>query len=98
MFKFISDLFLKVIRTLKPIFKAVFTTAFQIFLEKIKDIATQSIVQMAGTNLGNEEKRAQVFKDIKKYAAAKMLTFNDSDINLAIEVFFKSLKADGVIK
>ena len=97
-FNFLSDLFLKVFRSLKPIFKAVFTTAFQMFLDKIKDIATESITKMASTDMNDDAKRAQVFKDIKAYAMAKMLNFNDSDIFLAIELFHKNLKANRVIK
>jgi hypothetical protein len=97
-FTFLSDLFLKVFRTLKPIFKAVFTTAFQMFLDKIKDVAMQSITRLSNTDLKDDEKRSIAFKDIKAYATEKMLTFNDSDIFLAIEIFHKSLKANRVIK
>jgi hypothetical protein len=98
MFKFISDLFLKVFRTLKPIFAAVFNTAFQILLEKLKDIATNSITTLAATDLTSEAKRQQAFDDIKKYAVSKMLTVSSSDINLIIEVIYKQLKNQGVIK
>ncbi len=98
MFKWISDLFLKVIRIVKPILLAVFTSAFQILLAKLKDIAANSITTLASTNLTNEEKRNTAFKDIKTYAIEKMLSVSDSDINLIIEVIYKQLKNQGVIK
>jgi len=98
MFNWIRDLFLRVIRVVKPILLAVFTAAFQILLAKLKDIATESITKLAMTDLTNEEKRGQAFKDIKSYAMSKMLSVNDSDINLIIEVIYKQLKNQGVVK
>lgn len=98
MFKFISDLFLKVFKTIKSILKAVFTAGFQLLLEKLKDVATQSITKLATTDLSNEEKRGQVFKDIKEYAIKRALSVNDRDINLIIEIIYNQLRNDGVIK
>jgi len=97
MFKWIRDLFLRVIRTLKPIFLAVFTTAYQIFLDRIKTIATESIVRMSTSDLSNTDKREQAFKDIKEYAIKEALSFDNSDIYLAIEIFHKKLKKQGVL-
>lgn len=96
-FSWISGLFLKVIRTIKPILAEVFHTAFQILLEKLKDVAAQSIITLSETQLSNEEKRNQAFKDIKKYAVEKMLTVNDSDINLILEIIYKQLKNKGIV-
>jgi len=77
---------------------AVFDAAMQILLAKLKDIATESITKLATTDLSNEEKRNQAFKDIKTYAISKALTFDNSDIYLIIEVIHKQLKKQGIIK
>lgn len=98
MFNWIRDLFLKVIRVVKPILLAVFTSAFQILLAKLKDIATESITKLATTDMTNEAKRSQAFKDIKSYAINKALSVNDSDVNLILEVIYKQLKNQGIVK
>lgn len=96
-FSWVSDLFLKVFRALKPIFLAVFDAAFQILLAKLKEVATSSIKKLAASDLSSEQKRSAAFKEIKAYAIAQCLTVNDSDIYLAIEIFHKALKKQGVI-
>ena len=98
MFKFISDLFLRISRILKPILLAIFDAAFQTLMERLKNIATESITKLAATNLSNSEKRNLAFNDIKRCAAQEMITVKDSDINLIIELFVRSLKKRGVIK
>lgn len=98
MFKFISDLFLKVFKTIKSILKSVFTASFQLLLERLKDIATESITKLATTDMSNFQKREQAFKDIKTYALTKALSVNDRDINLIIETIYSQLKNDGIIK
>lgn len=98
MFKFISDLFLKVFRAVKSILKAVLTASFQLLLEKLKDIATESITKLATTDLSNDEKRGQAFKDIQAYAIRKALSVNDRDIFLVIEIIYTQLRNDGIIK
>ncbi len=98
MFNWIRDLFLKVIRAVKPILLAVFTSAFQILLARLQNIATESITKLATTDMSNEEKRKQAFQDIKSYAISKALSVNDRDINLIIETIYNSLKNQGVIK
>jgi hypothetical protein len=97
-FSFISGLFLKIFRVLKPIFLAVFDAAMQILMAKLKDIATQSITRLASTDLNNEDKRRQAFQDIKTYAISKAISVSDSEINLIIEVFVRALKKQKVIK
>ena len=98
MFKFISDLFLKVFKTIKSILKAVFTASFQLLLERLKDISAESITKLATTDLSNEDKRSQAFKEIKEYALSNTLKFTNSDIFLIIEIIHKQLKNDGIIK
>lgn len=98
MFKWISDMFLKVLKTVKSILFAVFTASFQLLLEKLKNIATASIIRLASTDLSNSEKREQAFSDIKGYAIKQAITFTDSDLNLIIEIIYKQLKNDGVVK
>lgn len=98
MFGWIKDIFLKVIRAIKPIMLAVFDAAMQILLAKLKDIATESITKLATTDLNNEDKRKQTFVDIKSYAIARAISVNDSEINLIIEVMVRALKKQGIIK
>ena len=98
MFSWIRDIFLKVIRVLKPIMLAVFDTAFQLFLARIKEIATASIAKLATSDLSDSEKRETAFKDIKAYAIQEALKCDSSDIYLAIEIFYKALKKSGAIK
>ncbi len=98
MFRWISDLFLKVFRAVKSILKAVFTAAFQLLLERLKDIATESITKLATADLSSSEKREQAFKEIKAYALQKALFFNDRDISLVIEIIYSQLRNDGIIK
>lgn len=98
MFNWIRDLFLKVIRVIKPILLAVFTSAFQILLERLKDIAAQSITKLSTTDMSNSEKRNLAFNEIKKYAVDKMLSCNDRDINLILEIIYSQLRNNGVIK
>ncbi len=52
---------------------------------------------MSTSDLKNSAKRKQVFKDIKEYAMKEALSFDDSDIYLAIEIFHKQLKKQGVV-
>ena len=98
MFNFITGLFLKVFRTIKSILKAVFTASFQLLMERLKDIATESITKLATTDLSNDDKRNQAFSEIKEYALSKALSFTNSDIYLIIEIIHKQLKNDGVIR
>ena len=97
-FSWVSDLFLKVFRVLKPYMLAVFDTAFQILLAKLEEVATPSIKKLAASDLSSEQKRSAAFKEIKAYAIAQCLTVNDSDIYLAIEIFHKALKKQGIIE
>ena len=98
MWNWISDLFLKVFKTVKSILKAVFTAGFQLLLERLKDIATESITRLATTDMSNEDKRKEAFRDIQAYALTKALSFSNSDINLIIEIIYKQLKNDNIIK
>jgi len=98
MIQWLKNFFSKALKIVNAILKAVFTSAFKILMAKLQDIATMSITKLASTDLSNEEKRNQAFKEIKGYAMSQALSFNDRDINLIIETIYSSLKNQGVIK
>jgi hypothetical protein len=93
----IKNFFDKAFKLVSAIIKSVFTSAFKMLMARLSDIATDSITKLATTDLSSGEKREQAFKDIKAAALERALTFNDSDINLIIEIFHKNLKDAGVI-
>ena len=97
-FNWIKNILSKAFRLVTEILKEVFDIAFKILMAKLQDIATQSITKLATSDLSNEAKRAQVFTEIKTYAIEQMISFNDRDINLIIEVIYSNLKKQGIIK
>jgi hypothetical protein len=97
-FNWLKNIFSKAFRLVTEILKEVFDIAFKILMAKLQDIATQSITKLATTDLSNEVKRSQAFTEIKTYAIEKMISFNDRDINLIIEVIYNNLKKQGIIK
>lgn len=97
-FNWFKNIFSKAFRIVTEILKEVFDITFKILMAKLKDIATESITKLATTDLSNESKRNQAFQDIKTYAIEKMISVNDRDINLILEVIYNSLKKQGVIK
>jgi hypothetical protein len=97
-FNWLKNIFDKAFRLVSDILKEVFDIAFKILMAKLQDIATESITKLATTDLSSAEKRNQAFADIKTYAIQKMISVNDSDINLIIEVIVKNLKKTGIIK
>lgn len=97
-FNWLRNIFSKAFRVVTDILKEVFDIGFKILMAKLKDIAIESITKLATTDLTNSEKREIVFKDIKKYAIEKMISVNDRDVNLIIEVIYNSLKKKGIIK
>ncbi len=92
MFNWIRDLFLKVVKAVKPFLLSVFNSATQIAIAAIKDIALASVEKLAATDLSNEEKRNQAFQEIKGYAITKGITVRDSLIFLVIEMAVNALK------
>ncbi len=97
-FNWLKNIFDKAFRLISDILKEVFDIAFKILMAKLQDIATESITKLASTDLSNSEKRETAFKEIKKYAIEKAISFNDRDVNLIIEVIYNSLKKKGIIK
>lgn len=98
MLNWLKNIFIKALRIINTILGIVFDAAFKILMAKLQDIATESIKKLATTDLTNEQKRNQAFKEIKEYALARAISVSDSDINIIIEVFYKALKKQGVIK
>ena len=98
MFGWIKNIFVKALRIVNFVLRTVFDAAFKVLMAKLQDIATESIKELAKTDLSNNEKREEVFGRIKNYAITRAITVSDSDINIIIEVFYKALKKQGVIK
>lgn len=97
-FQNIKNFFDKAFKLISIILKSVFSVAFKMLMARLSDVATESITKMATSDLSSKDKREAVFQDIKSAALERMLTFNDSDIYLIIEVFHKALKEQGVIE
>ncbi len=98
MFGWFKNIFVKALRIVNFVLRTVFDAAFKVLMAKLQDIATESIKELAKTDLSNNEKREEVFGRIKNYAITRAITVSDSDINIIIEVFYKALKKQGVIK
>jgi hypothetical protein len=93
MFKKIMDWFKGlIIPALGDFFKAVFTKAKQEAISALKDIAVQTVLSLADTDLSNEEKRKAAFSKIKNYAVTRGIEAKDSTINLLLEMAVASLK------
>jgi len=97
-FKWLKNLFFRVRDTIRSILIAVFHASFQLLLEKLKDVATNAITTLATTDLSNEQKRQEAFKQIQQYAMAQALSIKDREIFLIIEIIYSQLKNDGIIK
>jgi hypothetical protein len=91
-FNFISDLFLKVYRVLKPIFLAVFDKVFQELIVILADVAKEAIKKAAATDLNNDAKRNLALNEVKEYAIKRCLTVSDSQILLIIQIMFNLMK------
>ena len=98
MFGWIRILFNKAFKIAKALIKAAFTSAFEILMAKLQDIAQESIIKLASSNLGNAEKRSQAFQEVKAKAIEKLLSFNDRDIDLIVQTTYNALRNEGVIK
>ena len=91
-FNWVRDLFLKVIRAIKPIFLEVFDRVMQELIAILKDVAMEAIKKAAQTDLSNDEKRNLALKEVKEYAIKRSLAVTDSQILLVIQIIFNLLK------
>ena len=97
MITWIKSLFSRALRIARALIKAAFTSAFEILMIKLQNIAKESIIKLASTDLSNEDKRRTAFRDIKLYAIERAISINDRDISLIIETIYSALKKEGVI-
>jgi len=81
-----------IVPALGDFFKAVFTKAKQEAISALKDIAVQTVLSLADTDLSNEEKRKAAFSKIKNYAVTRGIQAGDSTINLIVEMAVASIK------
>ena len=92
MLNWLKGIFFKVCNALGGFFKQVFTSATQIILVQLKDIAINAVSELEKTGLTNEEKRKEAFKKISDYATLKGLDVKASLINLVIEMALQVIK------
>ncbi len=95
-FTWIKELFSKAISKFVELFKQFIDEAFpvvkQIIIGKLSAIATKTVATLATTDLSNEEKRNEAFRQILDYAKAEGLTVGSSLINAIIEVAYQKYK------
>jgi len=92
MWRIIRRWFSGLLRSFWSLMKQIFSGATEIILAELKDVALASVRRLAKTDLSNEEKRKQAFKDIKAYAKRNGIRARDSIVNLAIELAVQALK------
>ncbi len=89
---FFTGLFNKFI----PIFKAFIAEALPIakaiLIALLKDIAINAVTKAQNTDLNDDDKRKQAFKEIKAYAIDKGIKAGDSIINITIELALQKIK------
>ena len=92
MFQWLVNLFNKIIAAFKSFIQAVFPTASQLIIGKLKDFAVKIVSELSLSDLTNEEKREAAFDKIKAEAISQGLEVRDSLINLLIEMAVAYLK------
>ena len=70
----------------------IFTGVLEIMLANLKEIAMEVVMELAQTDLQNEEKRKIAFERIKEIATEKGIATKDSAINLMIELAVQKCK------
>lgn len=89
---FFKGLFFKITNTLGGFFKQVFTSATQLFLAQVKDIAINAVSELEGVDMSNEDKRKEAFNKISAYALSKGLSLKANLINLAISMALEFIR------
>ncbi len=95
--KNIGNFFVGLFNKFIPIFKAFIAEALPIakaiLIAMLKDIAINAVTKAQNTNLNDEDKRKQAFKEIKAYAIAKGIEAGDSIVNLTMELALQKIKS-----
>lgn len=83
-----------IIPALSDFFQAVFTKTKQEAIAALKDIAIQTVLELAKADLSNEEKRKAAFSKIKNYAVTRGIDAKDNVINIALEMAVAAIKGE----
>lgn len=89
---FFQGLFNKLVQAFKAFLAEALPIAKQIIIATLKEIAIQAVTKAQATDLNDEEKRKQAFKEIKEYATKKGIEAKDSIINLTLEMALQKIQ------
>jgi hypothetical protein len=87
-----KGLFSKAIAIFKEFIAEALPIVKQIIIVALKEIALEAVLKAQNTNLSDDEKRKQAFKEIKAYAIAKGIGARDSLINLMLELALQKIQ------
>ena len=88
----LKELFNKLLRAFKEFIAEVFDDTKKIIIAEFKEFAVSVVLELAGTDLTNEEKRAAAFEKIKEEAKARGQEISDSLVGLLIEMAVQYIK------
>ena len=89
---FWAGLFNKLVQGFKSFLAEALPIAKQIIIAALKEIAIQAVTKAQNTDLNDDEKRKQAFKEIKNYAKEKGIEAKDSIINLTLEMALQKIQ------
>jgi len=89
---FIIGLFNKFVKMCKEFLALALPLASQILVGKLRDVAITIVEKLQATDLTDEEKRAEAFRQISEYVTNAGIDIRDSLINLIIELALQFVK------
>jgi len=94
LFEWIASLFNKLIKVFKAFIAEALPIAKQIIIAQLKDIALETVQNLAVTDLSNDDKRKEAIKAITEYAKLNGIKAGESIINTMIELAVQKLKGE----
>ena len=88
----IKSLFNKFIGMCKRFIASALPLASQLLIGKLRDVAITIVEKLQATDLTDEEKRAEAFRQISEYVTNAGIDIRDSLINLIIELALQFVK------
>ena len=88
----IKSWFSRAVKLFKELIAEAFSVVKQVMIGQLQEFATQVVMEVAATDLENEEKREMAFKRIKQYAINHGLSASDSIVNTVIEIVYQKIK------
>ncbi len=89
---FFQGLFNKFVKAFREFIAEALPIAKTIIIAMLKDIAIQAVTKASLTNLKDEDKRKQAFKEIKDYAVMEGIEAGDSIISTTLELALQKIK------